>query len=237
MSELQSALFISDFLAAELPKLAAEHKICQSGPLLLALLEAAVVYGAGNWVIQANSQFAGKPDTLNKLPRAIDAVVALLEEPINRYRLERKATLEIYDELCERRATTESSTEWSAFTMPSGPAPAGPYVEDFILLCMKFRSWAIHAHQGQGSPPNRPVLFAYNRLVTFWQEDERAKFTSKWEKTAHGNLAPISAAACFFHDALSLICPDRHNLANELQYLMANTVRSLKGNRRGRKLC
>ena len=158
MSELQSALFISDFLAAELPKLAAEHKICQTGPLLLALLEAAVVYGAGNWVIQANSQFAGKPDTLNKLPRAIDAVVELLEEPINRYRLEHNATLEIYDALYERRATTESSAEWSAFTMPSGPAPAGPYVEDFILLCMKFRGWAIHAHQGRGKPPAKRSL-------------------------------------------------------------------------------
>ena len=158
MSEQQSTLFISDFLATELPKLAAKHKICQAGPLLLALLEAAVVYGAGNWVIESNSQFAGKPDTLNKLPKAIDAVIALLEEPVNRYRLERNATLEIYDALFQRRATTESSAEWSAFTMPSGPASAGPYVEDFILLCMKFRGWAIHAHQGRGKPPGKRSL-------------------------------------------------------------------------------
>jgi len=48
VSEQQSTLFISDFLATELPKLAAKHKICQTRPLLLALLEAAVVYGAGN---------------------------------------------------------------------------------------------------------------------------------------------------------------------------------------------
>ena len=227
MSEQQSTLFISDFLATELPKLAAKHKICQAGPLLLALLEAAVVYGAGNWVIESNSQFAGKPDTLNKLPKAIDAVIALLEEPVNRYRLEHNATLEIYDALFQRRATTESSAEWSAFTMPSGPASAGPYVEDFILLCMKFRGWAIHAHQGRGKPPGkRPLVLAYNRLVTFWLEARAAKFTNNWQQTEGGKLEPVSDAACFLYDALNLICPERDNLAQELRALMAKTIRA-----------
>jgi hypothetical protein len=238
VSEQQSALFISDFLATELPKLAAKHKICQTRPLLLALLEAAVVYGAGNWVIQANSQFAGKPDTLNKLPKAIDAVIALLEEPVNRYRLERNPTREIYHELCERQSTKESSVKTSAFSMQSLPLPASLYLDDFILICLKYRRWAIAADQGRGKPPGKqPLIFAYNRLVTFWLEDGPAKFTNKWEQTASCNLVPLSDAACFFYDALNLICPGRGNLTQELRTLMVNTVRGSKGNRRGRKLC
>jgi hypothetical protein len=234
VSEQQTALFISDFLAAELPKLAAKHKICQTGPLLLALLEAAVVYGAAKWMLQSNSQFAGKPDTLNKLPRAIDAVIALLEEPVNRYRLERNPTREIYHELCERQSTKESP----AFGTQSLPLPADLYLDDFILTCLKYRRWVIAAHQGRGKPPGKqPLIFAYNKIVAFWLEHGPTKFTNKWEQTACGKLAPVSDAACFFYDALNLICPGRDNLAQELRTLMVNTVRGWKGNRRGRKLC
>jgi len=225
VSEQQSALFISDFLATELPKLAAKHKICQTGPLLLALLEAAVVYWGGNWVIQSNSQFAGKPDTLNKLPKAIDAVIALLEEPVNRYRLERNPTREIYHELCERQSTKESCVKTLAFSMQSLPLPASLYLDDFILICLKYRRWAIAADQGRGKPPGKqPLIFAYNRLVTFWLEDGPAKFTNTWQQTECGKLEPVSHAACFLCDELNLICPKRDNIAQELRTLMAKTI-------------
>jgi hypothetical protein len=94
-----------------------------------------------------------------------------------------------------------------------------------MLICLKYRRWAIAAHQGRGKPPGKqPLIFAYNRLVTFWLEDGPAKFTNTWQHTECGKLEPVSDAACFLYDALNLICPERDNLAQELRTLMAKTI-------------
>jgi hypothetical protein len=230
MSEEVTASTSLEGMYAEVPGLAAKHQICDIRALYTAMAEAKLFYGATVNSMKANWQFHGKPDTLDKLLPAIDSVLALLQEPINRHRLGlvlhwRDPTNEVIEELRTQRHA-EGSWVWAT---RFGTQPMTEFhVDDFILLLMKCRRWADVAHHGRGKPTSRhPLILAYEKLVAFWLEHGPAKFTNHWH-TIDGKPEPISHAARFLYAALTMICSERQRLAQELRDLMSNTVSRLR---------
>jgi len=222
VSELQSALFMSDSLAAELPKLAAKHKICHIQPFYATMIHAELLYWGGKELEDITSVFKGKPDSLDRLPPAINKVITLLQQPVNKYRLDCEWAARGNDEeLLKDRTTTGESV-----STPTYSAFARRRVDDLILLLLECQGSAVAAHKGPGPHQSQRYLTsAYSVLAAFWLEYGPAKFTNTWQKIECGKLAPESAAACFLYDMFFLICPKHDNLARQLRYLMAETVR------------
>jgi hypothetical protein len=206
--------------------LADRHGIKDVRAFYTAMIEAKTSYqSTENWF---NTEFDGTPDTLKKFSRAIDAVLRLLERPVNSYRLMRALveigdpTSDVVEELQQRRAAGGSHI----MTSLNNSTPAMPWVDDVVLILMKYKLLAKIAHQGPGKPTDKRALrVAYDWLYKFWRESGPAKFTNGWRPTDCGRLEPTSKAACFFYDAFFLICPGRADVAQELRALMANTVK------------
>jgi hypothetical protein len=147
-------------------------------------------------------------DTLDKIDKPAGELIRLLNDPVNERRL-------FADEGFRAIANTGL---------------------DVVELLEDIRAAALRLHQPapRGRPPNDELDAAY-RVLADWYRREYGdgKFTRGWKPTKH--LLKPSRAAKFLVDAMTLIDPKRPGLDASLQGLIENTVKSIRGKRRGRK--
>jgi hypothetical protein len=178
--------------------------------------EAASAYGLTPWI---DKNFGG-PDTLDRLSKALEKPVELLRNKINQKRLIQQLWHDGGGGLPDRLVTTISEYDQG------------------LRFLEKVRSAAAKAHEpprGRGRlPKHRALDEAYKHLAMHYMTIFGGpRFTNTWEETESG-LRPKSHAAHFMFDVMSLIAPDRPDLAKELRELGRNAIQADRGPRPGR---
>lgn len=201
--------------ALDISALAKRHKIADSAMLRRLIEDAAQCYESTRWTI---AEGYDGPDTLNKVEKPASALLDLLANEVNRHRL-----------LVNLIGVKDGyATNDLAFATKLDQLPA-------FLEAVRLAAREAHRTRPRKRPKSKADLTAaYAFLVKFWPAG--ATFSNTWDDTDRGSPPiPTSPAAWFLYDAMKLIDPNRKRLAEELRDLMAETVTSLPGPRRGRR--